>query len=112
MSEVLVGSLVTPEGVHPFILHLPGGKIELNVYNPLPGLPPLDDVRRRQAEESLHAGIDFPLLDVRWGEYLCGVCGEWRAATPGEWSLSICLYCSLDRDSDLWDFYDGMASNR
>jgi hypothetical protein len=107
VGEFIVGSLVTPEGARPFAMHLPTGVVELNVYDPQAAVLELDAVQRRQIEERLRAVLEFPVQEIRLEEYRCGVCGEWVQATRAAWSLSICLSCSLDRDSELWEYYKG-----
>ncbi len=105
--ELVVGSIVTSEGARPFAMQLSTGTVELDVYDPQPAGPSLDDEQQRKIVSRLREGIDFPVQEFRLGEYLCGICGEWVQATKDQWSLYICLYCSLDRDSELWEYYQG-----
>jgi hypothetical protein len=103
--RVITGSLVTEEAAHPFILYFTDGSLLLDEYEPQAALPNLSEAERTRLENLLRGRLDFPIQEIRFGEYRCTVCGEWVPALRSQWSLSICLSCSLDRDSELWELY-------
>jgi len=102
---VLVGSLVTPQGARPFRLDMPAERLQLDEYEPQPAVAGLAGNQAAFLERTIRRLAGIPIDEVRLGVYFCNVCGEWVAATKSAWSLSICLSCSLDRDSELWEFY-------
>jgi hypothetical protein len=100
-----VGSLVTPQGARPFRLDIPADRLQLDEYDPQPAVADLTSSQTTHLEGTVRRLAGMPIDQVRFGVYFCGVCGEWVAATKTAWSLYICLSCSLDRDSELWEFY-------
>ena len=100
-----MGSLVTPQGARPFRLDIPGERLLLDEYDPQPAVFELTASQAAHLEGTVRRLAGIPIDEVRFGVYFCGVCGEWVAATKSAWSLSICLSCSLDRDSELWEIY-------
>ena len=104
--DLIVGSLVTPGGVRPFMVYLPGGPLTLDEYEPQAVRPELTDAQSHALQISVREMSGFPIAEVRFGEYLCRECQQWVDATHAQWSLTMCLSCSLERGTELREHYE------
>lgn len=96
----LVVGTVTCGGRHrPFLFDPTSGRLELDRSLALDGASgPLET-----AGLVLLASTVGPFEAVRVGEFWCATCEHWRRANKAEWSVGLCLSCSLDRASELSD---------
>ena len=104
----VVGSVITPSGTKPFTLDLETGDIELGSFvKPEAAQAAFSDFEKSGVRTYVVEHLDIEVNEVRVGEYLCYQCQRWIDVTRrGRWSISMCMSCSLDRASDLWDHYN------
>jgi hypothetical protein len=100
MARVL-GSVVVGGRARAFVYESETGALKLDEFAPGPTAPSLD-----VQALTLLAARAGPLQAVRVGEYFCDTCAHWKSATKEQWSVGLCLSCSLDRASDLSDELD------
>ena len=104
--EYIVGSIITESGPQPFVMHTETGKFTVGDYARQDEAQQRLSVIQQQRFVRLiaeRAGLSF--AQVRFGQYLCSECGQWVEATPQQWSISVCMSCSLDRATELHERY-------
>ncbi len=104
--EHIVGSIITPSGPQPFVMHTKTGKFTVGDYaRPDEAQQRLSVIQQQRFVQLIaeRAGLSF--AQVRLGLYLCSECGQWVEATPQQWSISVCMSCSLDRATELHERY-------
>jgi hypothetical protein len=101
----IVGSLSADDRTRPFVFFPAEDRILLDAYEPQARLAALDDVDAAALEARILALANAAGGRVRLGEYYCYVCHRWVPSTRDQWSVGICLSCSLDRGSELADYY-------
>ncbi len=109
--ERVVGSVIIGDGPRPFVLHVQSGQFDLGSYaRPDAAQQSLSVIQLQRFAQLVQerAGVGF--AQVRIGDYFCTHCRQWVAATPEQWSLSMCLSCSMDRDSELAERYREQAA--
>ena len=53
-----------------------------------------------EAEERIRAATDLALSEIHLDAYHCRECERWVPLS--QWSMTLCLSCSMDRDSDVF----------
>jgi hypothetical protein len=105
------GSVITEGKVRPFVLNLDSGELRLDVYEPEVGermvesLGLVTDAATRELEQIVRQAAGFPIDQVIIGKYFCERGGHWVNANKQEWSVWICLYCSLDQGTELCEYF-------
>ena len=108
--DYIVGSIITKGGPQPFVMHTRTAKLEVGNYTKPDETQQNLSVIQQQRFVLLIAertGVSF--AEVRLGQYHCSECGQWVEATPEQWSLSVCLSCSMDRASEMHERYQEEA---
>ena len=107
MSEPnkIVGSVIVYGKVRPFVFHTETGVLGFDVYEPQ---SPQTQTEFDKEEIEIRVSHQSPFLfdEIRLGEYFCESCKSWFAANKNQWSFGICLYCSLDRGTELSEMFD------
>lgn len=102
----VVGTLMTQGRLRPFVLHTQTGEFKLDVYIKTEmSQTALPAVVKRNLERRVLSHANFPVQEIRIGEFFCHECKHWIEATRDQWSVGICLSCSMDRASGLSDYY-------
>lgn len=92
------------EGPKPFCYFPEDGRVEVGKFHGCgPKQATLPDDERRRVEEAVRRALGDSSLEVRVGEYHCRDCGKWIDLEKGQWSAGMCLSCSMDRASDIFD---------
>lgn len=104
--EYIVGSIITEGGSRPFVMYTETGKFEVGTYTrPDAAQQTLSVIQQQRFIQLIAERAGLPFSQVRLGQYRCSECGEWVEATPKQWSISVCMSCSLDRASELYERY-------
>lgn len=107
--ERVVGSIIREGGPQPFVLDVKTGKLEVGKHaRPDEAQGKLSIIHQQRFAQLVHERANVSYAQVRVGQYFCTRCGRWTEATPQQWSISVCMSCSLDRASDLADHYAEM----
>ena len=104
--EYIVGSIIIEGKTQPFVMRTQTGKFEVGDYaKPDDAQQNLSVIQQQRFVQLIaeRAGISY--AQVRLGQYHCSECGQWVEATPQQWSISICMSCSLDRGTELHERY-------
>ncbi len=104
--DYIVGSIITEGRPQPFVMHTRTAKLEVGNYTkPDETQQNLSVIQQQRFVQLIaeRAGVSF--AEVRLGQYHCSECGQWVEATPQQWSLSVCLSCSMDRATELHERY-------
>ncbi len=108
--EYIVGSIIFEGRPQPFVMNTRTAKLEVGTYTKPDETQQNLSVIQQQRFVLLIAertGVSF--AEVRLGQYHCSECGQWVEATPEQWSLSVCLSCSMDRASEMHERYQEQA---
>ncbi len=108
--EYIVGSIIFEGRPQPFVMNTRTAKLEVGTYTKPDASQQNLSVIQQQRFVLLIAertGVSF--AEVRLGQYHCSECGQWVEATPEQWSLSVCLSCSMDRASEMHERYQEQA---
>jgi hypothetical protein len=101
----IIGTIIVGEKFRPFIFDDEKNELILDEFSWerdfLPNLLEKIDLRIK-----IRQLANFLFDDIRFGEYFCESCKNWRKANNQEWSYGMCLSCSLDRDSEFSANYD------
>jgi hypothetical protein len=97
---------VFEERIIPFAYSLTTGEIAWHEYFPQREKTIPDLFNQPIIVNRLKAAIDLPVKEIRFGEYFCHECKQWVDAVQDLWSVTICMSCSLDRGTDLWERYN------
>jgi hypothetical protein len=111
----VTGSVKTQGRIRPFVLDVTSGELRLDVCEPVPPPKPGEpraSIARNELERRIREGVGAPVEDIVVGQYFCDRCGKWAAANTQEWSLSICMSCSLDRATELSEELDKLDDER
>ena len=104
--EYIVGSIITESGPQPFVMYTETGKFDVGNYvKPDEAQQSLSVIQQQRFIQLIAERAGLPFAQVRLGQYRCSACGQWVEATPGQWSISVCMSCSLDRASELNERY-------
>jgi hypothetical protein len=100
----IIGSIIAKEKVQPFVFNVENGELKLGVYE-----SQSQESQRSFDKEVIEIRISqqtpFAFDEIRFDEYFCESCKSWFGANTNQWSYGICLYCSLDRGSELAELY-------
>jgi hypothetical protein len=105
-KRTIVGTVIIGESLHPFVLDPATNTIRLDVYDPTPAGEVLVIAETDSVVETVSKLLGSAVNAVRPGEYYCSACRNWLPADRNCWSMSICMSCSLDRGSELAEYYD------
>ena len=104
-SWPIVGTLVLGVATQPFVFDAATNEVQLDVYAPAKAGASVTAVPENFAE-LLSTLLGFRVDAVRLGEYYCADCRNWLPADKNCWSITICLSCSLDRGTELAEYYE------
>ncbi len=109
--EYIVGSIITASGPQPFVMHTKTGKFTVGDYaRPDEAQQHLSVIQQQRFAQLIAERTGASFAEVRLGQYHCSECGQWVEATPQQWSLSVCLSCSMDRASEMHERYQEQAA--
>ena len=77
----------------------------MDVYAPQDGTTSVSEETKIEMERRVREAANYPDADVHIGKYFCTVCKNWLDATRQVWSYGTCLSCSLDRATEISDFF-------
>ncbi len=107
LPERVIGTVVLDGAARPF------------VFQPRTGLLSLDDhatpatsqadlaARHPDLSPAIRAAVGTDVDEIRIGLFHCSDCRKWLDPAKNAWSVGICMSCSLDRGSELRDYYHG-----
>jgi len=108
--EYIVGSIITASGPQPFVMHIETGKFTVGDYaRPDEAQQRLSVIQQQRFVQLIAERTGASYAEVRLGQYHCSECRQWVEATPQQWSLSVCLSCSMDRASEMHERYQEEA---
>ncbi len=108
--DYIVGSIITKGGPQPFVMNTRTAKLEVGNYTkPDETQQNLSVIQQQRFVQLIAERTGVSFAEVRLGQYHCSECGQWVEATPEQWSLSVCLSCSMDRASEMHERYQEQA---
>lgn len=105
-GQLVVGTALFEERIIPFAYDPMTGEVAWHEYFPQREKTIPDLFNQPIIVARLKAAIDLPVKEIRFGEYFCHECKQWVDAIHGLWSVTICMSCSLDRGTELWERYN------
>jgi hypothetical protein len=100
----IIGTIIKEGNSRAFAFDIENGTIEFDVFKPTWEKSCLNPIQQAEYLEAIRNLTPFD--EIRFDEYFCGVCKDWFDSTKQEWSVGICLSCSLDRGSELSEIFD------
>lgn len=104
-DQILVGSLVTSDTVTPFIFDSTRNSLQLGEHAAKHTLAACSEPDMAELRQRIRELAGQPDADVRFNTYYCSCCGQWADATTQQWSYTICISCSLDRATEMAEFF-------
>ncbi|MBS1796038.1 MAG: hypothetical protein JSS81_19460 [Acidobacteria bacterium] len=101
----VIGSIVENGRVRPFIFNPQTGELRLD-ENSHERNAPLDSAEADELRGRIRGQLAAAPDEIRIGEYYCTVCRKWFEAAGELWSYGICLSCSLDRATEISEWYE------
>lgn len=103
--NIIVGSVRIESDIQPFSYSPEDNTLVLDKYEMNPLSAALSEEEKQKIRDKITGSIGCLPDEVRFGEYFCSECREWIELDGNQWSLGVCLSCSMDRDSDMADSF-------
>ena len=104
-AEEYVGTIISGTDTLPFIYEGVSETLRLGEHL---AMKTASSVPLEMQEKICKTIWDAPGLcgsEVAFNRFFCSRCGQWADATTEQWSYTICMSCSLDRASEMAEYF-------
>lgn len=105
IPESVIGTVVIDGAARPFVFQPRTGRLTLDDHA-TPAASQADlATRHPDLTAAIGTAVGKDVDEVRIGLFHCSDCRNWLDPATDAWSVGICMSCSLDRGSELRDYY-------
>lgn len=97
------GSIIAEHGIAPFLFDSESGELEIGCQTWERAKAISEEQASFLRKKIMEKAASQNIIEIKFGEFYCDSCKSWCRATSGEWSLGMCLSCSMDRDSECYE---------